>query len=235
MYLQADSEDSLADNAAALMGAGGTNVLEEAQAALASTALGCPSAFGTVATILGGLSDVQRSGGLVVNVSSRASEGGTAGDNLSILAPFDGSVAGDVDVSLTMVASGSDAAAGVSFWTSEAHLAHLPVRLARLVSDCAAAAGEVAGAISAEAPPNCTRDAVAPFVEGAGSMAASSAAADGFSFGLTFVVAAGGSCAVSFVVHLRQSGIQGPGGPFSVQLQEGGSASFARPASPPPA
>lgn len=235
MYLQADSADSLADNAEALMGAGGTNVLMEAQAALASTPLDCHSASGAVASIIGGLSDSQRSGDLFVNVSSSPYGGGTVGDNLSMLAPFGGSVSGEVDISLAMVASGNDSAAGVSLARSEVHLAHLPVRLGSLVADCLAAVSSISRAISAAGPPNCTRDALAPLVEGAGDAAATAAAADGFSFGLTFSAAAGASCTVSFAVTLGQRGIQGPEGPFSIQVRAEDSVSFSPEAPSPPA
>ena len=233
LYLQSDAADSLSDRAAALMGAGGTNVLLEAQTLLGSGILGCPTAQEALDAALGRLSDTQRTDGLTVSVSVGPAGDAAAGDNLSLLAPFNGSLPGDVDVRLKMVASGRDSAAGVTLSKTELHLAHLPVRLGSLAGDCVSAFEAISRAISASPAPNCTAGAVAPLMDEASRGPASVAAKDGFGFGLACSVMAGATCTVEFQVSVLQSGVQGPGGPFAVRVQEGGSATFGQRPPPP--
>lgn len=232
-YLQSDAEDSLEDNAEALMGAAGVNVLLEAESFFATNVLGCPGAAAAAGRATGALSDTQRSDGLTVNVAATVPGVGAGGDPLPMLAPFDGSVPGDVDISLRITASGGDGAAGVSFEWSGVNAVHLPVRLQDLARDCEAAYGAISEAVRSTPAPNCTYLAVAPMIRGAGAGPASAAAADGFSFSLDFAVERGSGCTVSLQVGVQQEGVQGPGGPFTVRLQEGGSATFGQPPSAP--
>ena len=230
-YMQADAEDSLGDRAAALLGAGGADILLETQGFLSSRALGCSDAWAAVAKALGAQSDVQRSDGLAVSVTAGVASGGAVKDNLSMLAPFDGSVPGDLNMALEAVVSGSDGAAGVSLEWQGVHLVHIPVRLQRLAADCEDAVGRISAAVASAPAPNCTYAGASPLMESASRGPAATAEADGFAFSLGFSVVPGLSCEVGFQVVLRQLGVQGMGGPFSVQAEEGGSASFGPPPS----
>lgn len=231
LYSQSDAGDSLRVNSIALMGAAATNVLIEAQASLASRVLSCSTASQDVSNMIGRLSDVQRSGPVTVTATATAGANAAADDNLSIAAPFNGSLSGDLGVSVRMSVSGNSTGAGVSIHKTEVHLVHLPVRLLLLAGDCVDAVAYLSGAISTTVASNCTSAAVAPLIDRASRVPASTAAADGFIFSLGYAVSAGASCVVSFDVQIQQAGIQGPAGTFSVRAQEGGSASFAQPAS----
>lgn len=233
LYLQSNAEDALSDQGAALMGGGAATILLETQAFLGSGVLGCPTAVKTAAAAIGAFSALQRSGGLTVRVSASAAGGGPPDDNLSMVAPFNGSMPGDVDILLAMVASGGDSSAGVSYAKTETHVVHLPVMLEELESDCLSAVGAVSTAVQASAPANCTRAAVAPVISAASRTAAARAEADGFSFSLGFTTFSWGRCAVQYDVGLVQAGVQGPGGEFSARLEDEGIASFGQAPSPP--
>ena len=231
-YAQADAEDSLADEATVLMGAGGTNLLLDAQLVLGSRTFGCDNPSDAAARLVDALSDVQSFGGLTARTVPVAEVNVTAGDNMSMVVPFNGSRAGDFDIALAISIAGHDAATGVLYNRTEDHLVHLPVRLDRMASDCKEALNALSAAVAASDGTNCTSAAVAPVIDGANEGRSAEAASDGFSYGLRYSVAAGASCAVTFVVSVEQPGIQGPGGMFSVKMQGEGSASFSPPASP---
>ena len=232
LYSQSNAADSLGDQAAVLMAAGGVNVLLEAQTLFGAGVLGCPGALSAAGWIVGQLSDHQRSGGLALDVSAGVAEGGLVNDNLSMLAPFNGSVPGDVDISLAMAASGADNITGATLSRTEFHVVHLPVRLQSLAADCVSAFARVSDAVSNTPAPNCTVGAITPVMEALSRGPASSAAADGFGFSLGFSVTSGAVCTVGLQVSLQQPEVQGPGGPFTVRVQEGGLVAFGQPSSP---
>jgi hypothetical protein len=234
LYSVSDAEDSLGDVTVALMGAGSENILLETQAAVSSRPLDCKTALAAMASLVGNLSDSQQSGGVSVSSTARLAPGDTAGDNLSMLAPFDGSVSGELDLSVSMVSAGSTLAGDVSISKAEVHLVHLPVELDRLVADCTSALVGILRTLSAETPANCTSVEVGPLVMAASRSAASHVAADGFKFGLSYTIISSAECSVTLQVRVQQTGIGGPGGPFTVQLEAEGLASFAQPASAPP-
>lgn len=230
LYSVSDAEDSLGEGAVALTGAGAMNILLEAQAALAARPLDCQNAPGAAAAMVGNLSDLQEYGGLTVSSTARLAQG-PGRDNLTMAAPFAGSVPGEVDISVSMTASGSSLSGEVTFGKSEVHFFHLPVQLNRLSSDCVWALTGVLDALSAEAPSNCTRGAIGPLVLNASRRAEAAVAADGFAFTLSYALVPGGSCGVSLRVQVQQAGVEGPGGPFTVKLEGGGVAFFGQSAS----
>ena len=227
LYTRADAADFLNDEAAALMGASGTDVLLAVQAGIAAATLGCSTALRTTADLVGALVEEQNAQGVTVTTDSALAAVGSVTDNLSSLNPFDGSVSGDLDVRLAMVVSGNLSAEGTSMAKHETHYAHLPARVAAMAADCESAYGLVRDAVSISEPANCTSEDVAPIIEGAAGLAASMVGADGFKFGLGYSISVDPTCAVKFAVHVEQTGVQGPGGPFSVQLEQEGAATFA--------
>lgn len=231
LYSVSDAEDSLSDSAQVLMGAGGINILSEAQAALEAIPLGCQTAGATVAALVGNLTDFQRFGGVAVASTARLAPEGSARDNLSVLGPFDGSVSGELDVEVSMSVAGSSPSGEVSIARSEAHLVHLPVELDRLSTDCLGALDGIVHTLSGEAPANCTSRAVAPLVVEASRSAAAEVTADGFVFGVAYTIVPAADCIVALKVQVLQPGIVGPGGPFKVRLEEEGLASFGQPTS----
>ncbi len=232
LYTQADAEDVLGDGAVALAGAGAANILIVAQALLASGTFGCANAMMTVAGEVDGLTDVQRSGDLTVTTSAKLAQGDTAADNLSMLEPFNGSVAGVVNVALSVFASAGESVTRVSFTKTETHLVHLPFRIQRASDDCTRAIQNVASSIQGIVPTNCTTPAIDKLMGNSIRTPASTAASDGFELSLQYSITENVPCSVSYKVSIEQSGIQGPVGEFSVRMQGEGSAAFGQQVSP---
>lgn len=231
LYLVSDAEDSLSDGAAVLMGAAGMNILLEAQGALAAGPLDCQTARGRTAAIVAGLSDFQDSGGITVASTARLVPDAFLSDNLSMVAPFNGSVLGGVDISISMVATGESLSGAVGISRSEVHLVHIPVDIDRLSNDCVGALGAVARDLSSEVPANCTGGAADPLALEAIRSAAARVSADGFAFGFAYSVVPGAECSVKLQLDISQTGIVGPGGPFTVRLVGEGVAFFGQAAS----
>ncbi|MDE1852707.1 MAG: hypothetical protein KGI38_03045 [Thaumarchaeota archaeon] len=232
LYAQADGADSLGDSALILAWAGGADILIEAQSFLAGSAFGCSTAVSQMAQETGSLIDHQRGGGVDVTTTASLVQGGTTGDNMSFLSPYEGSVSGSFDVSLHMVATGALPGSGVTLQRSETHLVHLDFHLSKLTSDCAAAVAAITSSTSSADLPNCTAASMAPLMGRASQGPASDASQDGFEFSLAYGITSSPSCSVDFVVSLEQDGIQGVSGTFSVRMEEGASVSIGI-ASPP--
>lgn len=228
LLTQADEADSLADGATALVGAGATNILVRSQGFLSSGPLGCSTAVGSAASFVNGLTDIQRSAGLVVVTSAVLVDAGSVNDNLPLLSPFNGTVPGEFDISLESSVTGGLAAAGVSFTRSESHIAHLPLRLEKLVGDCTAGLNQVSETLSATTVHNCTIKFVSPVVARAIQGAEAAAAADGFQLVVSYTLVQGPPCGIDFRVSVAQEGVQGPGGGFSTLVEEGGFSYFGQ-------
>ena len=234
LYSVSNAEDTLGGEAAALMGAGGMNILLGAQASLAARTLDCRSAQEAADAVVGNLSDFQRSGGVTVDSSARPAPDAAAPDNLSMVAPFNGSVLGDLDISISMTVTGSSPSGAVSLGKSEVHFVHLPVQVGRLEADCIDALDGIAQALASESPGNCTSETAGPLVLEASRGPSAEVAADGFGFGFGYSLIPGEECRVSLLVQVQQEEVEGPGGPFTVRLEGEGVASFGPQASAPP-
>jgi hypothetical protein len=232
LYSQADAEDSMADGAISLAGGEEAVLLLRAQTMLGSQTLDCSTARGTIANKLAGLSSVQVSGVLTVSLSASLGPSAYARDSIPMLAPFNGSLPGELDLSVQVTAAGNDHPAGVSFNRAEVHLVHLPVRMDTAVKDCLNAVQTIEREVPSIVPANCTARAVNPLMTEAELGPAGAASRDGFRFALGYAVAEGSQCSVSFRVSIVQPEIPGPGGTFTVQMQGEGSASFGRQESP---
>jgi hypothetical protein len=228
LYSQSDAEDSLGVNAIVLTGAAGANLLLEAQSAVGSQTLNCQTATGVVGSEIAGLADAQRAGGLSVYATSRVIVGGSLTDNLSMLAPFNGSVASDLDIDVLAHAVGKDVSSGVSLDKFEWHLVHIPVRLGSLVADCLGSLQALLEDVSTTHLPNCTTSTIAPVLARVSLGPSSNASKDGFNFGFGFAITSSKPCSVSLKVSIEQSDVEGLGGPFTVRMEAEGSASFAK-------
>ena len=231
LYSIADEDDSLGDSAVTLMGAGGANILVGAQEALAAHSLDCQAARMEAASAIDSLSDYQGAGGVTVRSTAGLAPDSPAGDNLSMLAPFDGSVPGGLDILVSMSVTGTSPSGGASIDRTEVHLLHLPVELQRLSADCLGALDAAVAALSTETPANCTEGGADPLLQEAFQKGAALAATDGFEFGFSYALIPGAECGVSLQILVQQRSIDGPGGPFTVQLEVEGLASFGQSAS----
>jgi len=229
LYSQADLEEYLATDSVAFAGASGANVLFALQSFLAGQTFDCSSAPSVVAAEIGVLSDNQSGRYLAEAASAREAPEYAVTDNLSSLAPFNGSLPTVLDVSLRVLESGGSAPAGVWLAKTETHLIHLPVRLDEAVADCLDAAVSLLGAVSSFQMANCTVPAVASFMGSESSQLEGKPTADGFEFSLRYAILDATSCSVGFQISIEQANIQGIDGPFRVLLEDNGSASFARP------
>jgi hypothetical protein len=226
LYSQSNGEDSLGDNAIAMIGAGVTNFLEKEQTFLESVVLPCDGANALISGEVAVFADVQRSSDLTVRTSATMTNEGFAIDNLSMVAPFNGLIPGDLDFAIRVIISGADTAAGITYHRNETHFVHLPARIQAAEADCLSAVRDASVAVSAAVAPNCSAAAIAPMLDEAIHGGTSKASRDGFTLGFEFEVLRPTPCSVSLMISVDQLGIQGPGGLFNLRMREEASVSF---------
>lgn len=229
LYKQAGVEDSLFDQSIATAASAEAQLLFRVQSAIGSMVMACGSAEDTVAGLISGTAVVQTAGNVTVKVSSDGSDAGSSYDDLS-LSPFDGYAAGDINVPLSVNASGSFH--WVQLSTDYVVPAHLPAHISSVASDCLGAVNMIEAALSKSTLHGCNSTAIGSLMSRAEGQSFSASARDGFAFGLSYYLANSDPCVVRFTVTIEQNDINGPGGPFSIRLREDGWASLRVPTPP---
>lgn len=227
MYSQAGAENSLFDQSMATAASAEAQDLFLVQSAIGSTVMGCGSAEATVAGLVSGVAVVKTAGNVTVKVSSGNTDAGSSYDDLS-LSPFDGYASGDINVPISVSASGSSQ--DVQLSTDYVVHAHLPAHLSSAAGDCLVAVDTIKAALSKSTLHDCNSTAIGPLMSRAEGQSVSASTRDGFVFGLSYYLTSSDPCVVRFTVTIEQNEINGPGGPFSISLQEDGWASLPLPA-----
>lgn len=223
LYSRADAEDSLSASFGVLESAEGVNLIMGVQGLVGSQPLWCPTALATIAQGVRSLVQLQSDGNLTVRSQAELIPATDVTDDFPPLRPYNGSVAGELDLALAINGSGSSGS-DVTLSRAETHYVHLGLHLDSAVRDCTNAVSAIQHALTESGLPNCTYSGAGAAVNDAVRGPASAAEADGFEFGVSYSVAAGQSCRVTFLVSLSQDGIQGPEGPFGSLFEEGASA-----------
>lgn len=233
LYSTADSANYLGSEFLALEGAAGVNVLWQLQQFVSSTPIACDSPGRAVGAFLAGLTEREAAANVSLTATASLGEDVLATDNLSTLGPYGGSLPGSLDVRISYVGTGSEGA-GVLLSRMEDHFAHLGVDFASGPSVCLSSIAAIATSLEGLTVENCTPPSIGYLVERAAAPATSAAARAGFALSYAYSAASGSGCSVSFRVDLAQSGIEGPGGAFSVAFEGRGSAVLQLSASRPP-
>lgn len=226
LQYQSDAEDSLVDTSSALTSTAAVNILVETASFLSSRTFDCSSAFSATAPELAGLGGVLQEGDVSVEVSSVQATPSIAQDNLSALRPFNGSTAGEFDLTFRTVVSGADPSAGVSISKEETHYVHLQVRLEDMVVLCIDGVSSILGGLTTADLKNCSYSSVRQVIVTAGARSTSLADYEGYQFGIDFSVTGTNPCTVEFVVSVTQFDAVGPAGAFTVNLQSEARATF---------
>jgi hypothetical protein len=220
LYIQAGAEDSLSNNAHVLAAVGALGVLGRAQDFLGRSTLNCATAIEYTASQLASLTDIERKDRLTVMTSASWAPSLSVYDNMSMVKPFDGSVAGNIDILLKTRASGAYLSSEVTLDRTESHLVHLPVRLEAAASACVSGVEILRSSLENSRPSNCTDLAISPILYKASVIPSALAASAGFVFGMRYAIIYSWGCFVYFDVYIIQEGIEGPNGSFSVRMQQ---------------
>jgi hypothetical protein len=222
----AEAEHFFWDNSLVAGGTEALRLLAAAQAVLASHPWGCSDPLGQASRELAGLTASVLSGNLSVAAALSPRASSTTPDNLSMLAPFDGSLGGNVDFTLRLRVSGTSNSSTVTYSKQESHPLNLPVRLEAAAALCQESIGQMSSSLNSTALSDCTSEAVGRAVGLASSNPRYEAASSGMAFGVTFAQVAAGSCSIVFEVRIAQLGIRGPGGAFDVDVEESAAANL---------
>ncbi len=220
LYIEAGAEDSLSNDAHVLVAVGVLGVLGKAQDFLGRSTFNCATAIENSANQLASLTDIERKDRLTVTTSASWAPSESLYDNMSMLQPFDGSVAGDIDILMKTRASGAYLSSEVTLDRTESHLVHLPVRLEAAVFACLSGVEILKSSLENSRPSNCTDSVIGPILHKASAVPSALAASEGFGFGIRYAIIHSWGCFVYFDVNISQEGIEGPNGSFSVMIQE---------------
>jgi hypothetical protein len=221
LYSQADAGDTLFDQSMAAAASAEAKALLRAEASIGTTVMDCRTAGATVAAMISGISIVENAGNVSVMASTDRSASETSYDDHS-LSPFDGFISGTVNIPVSIYAFGSSD--GVQFTTNFVVPTHLPVRIETAVADCVSTVKAIEAALSESVLRSCNATMIESVLRGVSSESASMTARDRLDYGFSYVLANSDPCEVLFVVTIEQTGINGPGGIFSLRLREDGSA-----------
>ena len=227
MYTRAGVENSLFDQSMASAASAEAQLLYRVQSAIGSTVMGCDSAEATISGLISGIAVAQTVGNSTVNVTSEVSDSGSSFDDLS-LSPFDGYAPGDISVGLSVNAFGSYN--GVQLSINYVVPAHLPAHVSSAASDCIGAVNTIEAALTKSAIRGCNSTAIGQLLSRVEGQSISASTRDGFVSGISYYVANDDPCVVRFTFTIEQDEISGPGGSFSIRLQEDGWASLRVPA-----
>ena len=222
---QSDAESYLNDSAQALTGTVALSILDTVQEILAQGVYDCSNGWARVSEQVAELSSYVDTGVLRVTELVSVSPDVKADDNLSMLAPFNGSGEGRLSLSLRVITAGGLAGARVWFSKDESHVLSLPVRFSEILAFCRDSVSTVGELLAKTSVTNCTRDSIGPAVSSVVGNLAVKARDQGLAYSLSFQVESNTICAVNFRSTVSQAGIQGPRGQFTVVAELEGSAS----------
>lgn len=220
LYIQAGDEDSLANDAHVLAAIGAVGILGRAQDFLGTTTFTCASAIESASSLLAGLAVMEQRDKLTVATSASSAPSVSAFDNMSALKPFDGSVSGQVDLTLSVRTSGAYPSSGVSVERTEVHLVHLPVRLESAASECLSGVKVLKSSLENSSPSNCTDSEIRPTLSRVSTFLSATAASTGFGLSFRYAILHSWGCFVYFDLSITQEGVDGPHGSFSVVMQQ---------------
>lgn len=235
LYGVAEAEDSTRVAYSVLSSAVTADALASVQGSLSRGTMECAAALRAISLDVGGVTESESSGGVSVSATASLWTGGASADNLTSVAPYQGAERGELNLAITVSGRGG-AEDGVAYSKVETHLVHLPARPSLEGAVCESAAALLAQSIAGTRVGNCTAGMVTPVLDrlGRGLASASGASGDGFGLALAYSFGGASACMVRFSILVTQGAVQGPGGLFSVAMEEEGSAIFAPPARTPP-
>lgn len=195
------------------------DLLEKVQAQLAATPAACGDLGGYALAAVASSSISRDESGVSLRASATAhgETGGTRPDNLTMVRPFEGGVAGSLDLRVTISMREQAGGGSVTLAREEVHTLHLPVRLDSAASLCASVDGGLASAL---ARPGCNSTLEQAAFFGALPALTEAAAAQGFA--LTAGLA--GGCPAGYWFRLAEEGVPGPTGSFDWTVAGSGTA-----------
>lgn len=219
-----DEMSLVSDTAAVMAGTQALSLLGEMQSFLSSRVLPCNAATNLVSSVAESLRSSEREGEDIVSESIMAGGDLAIRDNLSMLRPFNGSSAGNLNFRVQVQSSGSYPAGDVIYHRSETHSVTLPLSLAALTSFCEMSVKTIASMLSSTTFANCTAGSVRPLLATEDAILRAQAFNRGLESSLAYNITLATACTVNYVLRVSQSGVSGPLGPFSVRVEELGSA-----------
>lgn len=220
LSLTAYTESRYGGEAVVLSGTESLAVLVSLQGWLASRPMECSNAAEQTARYLLSLNASAAQGGLSVIVSVTADDSARAGDNLSIVRPFNGSYANGVNLATKIEWNAVSPLGDVTLHKVEHHLLNLPALLNPMVDLCESAVGRYRSFFQNDIFPACNDSSVGPAVATVGQSILDAATKQGFVFQASYRLVASSGCLIDLALRVAQLEISGPAGDFNLILEQ---------------
>lgn len=215
-----NSESDLGDTAVVLAGSQSLGILLSLQDMLASKPHQCPTVLEQVKRFVGTVDLSGTQDGISVEESAVVVGGAVLPDNFSIIWPFNGSFPGGINLDVKVAWTGTSPLGDVSYHKTEVHRENLPVLLNLTASFCEASAAEIRSLLEGNPFPTCDASTIGLPIVALGEALRSRAAAEDLEFTVSYQVISSPGCYVDFTLRVTQNGVLGPGGAFTVGLEE---------------
>ncbi len=196
----------------------GLQVLDRVQAALASGPMQCSSAVSSLGRDVAMAAGREVIDSTVVQGEASLAPTGAMTYDAPLLQPFNGSKAGDLGILMNLTYSGSDGMGEVRYSRSISEVLSLPVSLPAILSVCGSLASAVQPLLS-NSSSVCSERAALSELAPAESALSQEASAEGLGVSLSYEGGAS-TCHPHFLGVVRQPGVSGPDGPFTVTVEQ---------------
>lgn len=226
LVLTADLESMTNVNETVLAASRVLEALDVLQGYLTRTPLNCSTAVQSADAEMVSMSSSTTWGGIVVSQAIGPASNTNQADNMTILSPFNGLVAGMLGVRDAMSSSTVGSYPQVTFHRYEVHEFHLPVKLGLMASFCLSATSQIDSAVHSFHITTCNATAIDTLMDSESGDIGNGAEGLGVSAGLRYNVLSP-SCRIVFMLRVEQEEIPGPLGEFAVTVEHEGAASQA--------
>ncbi len=226
---ESDAESYLYDRVQVMAGAEGITLLEQVQTLVSSRVFPCPGLPAAVASAVGMIQTSQTEGALTVNVSLTNGPNYTRSEDKGIYQPYNGSVRGSLNVFLTATELTTSSLFGVQFHESETSYLTLPARLSAIESYCEASISSIASDLGKVPTKGCNSTDISATTSAENQLLEQNAEAAGLASRISYSILGGPKCVVGYVLEVSQRGIAGPGGPFTLTAEGGGTVLLESP------
>jgi hypothetical protein len=220
LSLQNNVESAAYDYSQVQSGAEALTLLGGVQSSLGHQALECTTASQELAATFARFSALVVYQGVTITERLSVGSPGPADDNMSILRPFNGSEPGWLAMDLAIGERGNFSAVGVVYSKSEVHVVSLPVLITKLLELCSDAVNALKSDLAGANFTSCEPAAIGALVARGAAPFQADASAAGFRFSTELTVDQTDGCTANLVSEVSQSDIPGPGGPFTVQVEQ---------------
>jgi hypothetical protein len=222
LYSLADAENSLYNEASILKWAAMINALDRFQSSIVTASpLPCATAESALSSLATSSNVTSRDGAISAVLSASLGQDQSVAANDIALMPFDGAVAGDLNLILTANISAQGPGDAFEYSTTDVEPVHIPVHADKVVSMCLDAGRAIAATLSGLGQGICNFTTVSSSLSSLIASLKSAALHSGLVLSIVYHVSQGATdCGAGFYVDVEELAVPGPLGLFTFASEQ---------------